>query len=624
MPKNLSCCPHNDGATRDLWSAAGELSCLFGSETVPTRAALSENGVAFDRVARGYPGGSEVLLNNETEAWGWRAVVHTEPRPLIAADVRLRDIMPALRAQLEWGFEESLHILGTSTNETTTALLKWVNEYSLSNPDNSLSDLYRSLTPRLWGLVRGSGSCNLETTASLELFRFNRETAQLPRFHFVDLFLQPATRDTARRCYDDAVRGSGIYTLSQFGDGALPFDVVIPGRGRGTLRLHDGSLYIETEEPITLCTGCDCGSVQELADVLEAKFGADVALVGKAVALISMLSSEYIFVFHEHASGYTTRTQAMNTALREKGLTLDLHPMLRLKYATWDALETVDATFHLPPHLARTFGAEQIAAHDFAARWESVCSEQDALRAAIKNCHSPRDLMAFLATRDAAWNERLNEYSQAREAIHSLREQTRVLEAEVTALRDEARSLQEQASSVERAKGEDWRQTVQPLRQRLFDLKEGAAQRVLDNAGKKLSKEERAAQTQREAAEEQEVAELRERIAWCIKERTHFNEEIGAARNHAHELSTQARSKTQERVTLEKSEAARQAREVIARLEYEAEWQRFQLVRDALLTSRGLHHTNYRPTAWWFPLISPDGKWLNRLTNTAQARIEEL
>jgi hypothetical protein len=265
--------PHNDGATRDLWSAAGELSCLFGSETVPTRAALSENGVAFDRVARGYGGGGEALLNKETEAWGWRALVHTEPRPLIAADVRLRDIMPALRAQLEWGFEESLRILGTADNETTTALLKWVNEYSQSKPDSSLSDLYRSLTPRLWGLVRGSGSCNLETTASLELFRFNRETAQLPRFRFVDLFLQPATRDTSRRCYDDAVRGSGIYTLSQFGDGALPFDVVIPGRGRGTLRLHDGSLYIETEEPITLCTGCDCGSVQELADVLEAKFG---------------------------------------------------------------------------------------------------------------------------------------------------------------------------------------------------------------------------------------------------------------------------------------------------------------------------------------------------------------
>jgi hypothetical protein len=195
--------------------------------------------VAFDRVAKHYPGGSGELLERETEAWGWRALVHTEPRPLIAGDVLLADIAPALREQLLWGLGESLQILGQEQNAIAQQLLRWTDEYSQENPTATLSDLYQFLTPKLWSLVRGSGNCNLQTTSSLQLFRFNSATCSLPRFAFVDLFLQPATRETARRCYDDAVRGSGIYQLSQFGDGALPFDVVLPGRGRGTLRLHD-------------------------------------------------------------------------------------------------------------------------------------------------------------------------------------------------------------------------------------------------------------------------------------------------------------------------------------------------------------------------------------------------
>ena len=36
---------HNDGTTHDLWVATGELSMLFGSETVITRERLRECGV---------------------------------------------------------------------------------------------------------------------------------------------------------------------------------------------------------------------------------------------------------------------------------------------------------------------------------------------------------------------------------------------------------------------------------------------------------------------------------------------------------------------------------------------------------------------------------------------------
>ena len=271
--------PHNDGSTRGLWSAAGEISCLFGAEIVPSRHALAENGVAFDRVARDYPDGLDALLENETPAWGWRALVGTQAHSQIAGDVKLRDILPFLRAQIAWALTQSAQIVGEANR--FDQLLEWTNEYSLANPDASLSALYRALTPKLWSAVRGGGSCNLETSTSLELFRFNAQTCDLPRFRFVDLFLNAATRDTARACYDDAVRGSGIYTLSQFGPAATPFDVVVPGRGRGTLRLHDGSITVETETPITICTDCNPTSVADLARVLEAQLGESPVLTEK-------------------------------------------------------------------------------------------------------------------------------------------------------------------------------------------------------------------------------------------------------------------------------------------------------------------------------------------------------
>jgi hypothetical protein len=632
--------PHNDGSTRGLWSAAGELSCLFGSETVPTRHLLTENGVAFDRVARDFPGGVEALLDQETEAWGWRALVHTEPRPLIAADVRLRDIAPALRRQLQWGFDESLAILQCDGQNADTCgsaqvaqqVSRWVEEYLESDPDGTLSDLYRALTPRLWAMVRGEGSCNLQNGASLRLFRFNRSTASLPRFRFVDLFLQPATRALARRCYDEALLGSGIYTLDQFGAGALPFDVVIPGRGRGTLRLHEGSLYIETEEPITLCTGCDCGSVEELADVLDQMFPDGVALVGKAVALISMVASEFIFVFHEHASGYTARTQVMNNALRAAGVELDLHPILRVKYSTWSALRDVPATFRLPSHLAGAFGGETVEAHDFATRWEEVCNEQDALRSSLKKCHSPRELLALLAERQSNdlarndttqnnWTEKLAEYTQARNVIKALRRQTQVLEDEITRLREETRQAKNQ-STLERAKSRHFHTFIQPLRERIFDIKEAAAKR--QSTVGKLSREERLEEQRRQEEEHREIEDLQARLEEPRKERAHFDEAIAAQRERARELQAQTRAKINARVALERSDEAVSARATIARIEYEAERDRLRLTRDAILTSQGLRHTNYRPTAWWFPLVSPDGRWFNALVQAMQARLEEL
>jgi hypothetical protein len=42
---------HDDGATRGLWSAAGELSSLLGSEDIPTRSYYEGLGIPFDKLA---------------------------------------------------------------------------------------------------------------------------------------------------------------------------------------------------------------------------------------------------------------------------------------------------------------------------------------------------------------------------------------------------------------------------------------------------------------------------------------------------------------------------------------------------------------------------------------------
>ena len=62
----------------------------------------------------------------------------------------------------------------------------------------------------------------------------------------------------------------------------------------------------------------------------------------------------------------------MNDYLRARGVELPVHPILRLRYASWDALEVGQATLTLPKHLAATFGADTIPSAELAARWRGV------------------------------------------------------------------------------------------------------------------------------------------------------------------------------------------------------------------------------------------------------------
>ncbi len=433
--------PHNDGTTRALWSAAGEISQLFGSETIPTRAKLQSAGAQVERVAQHQPEGRTAYIDRITEAWGWRGLVSLEDHPRPVCEISLQSVLPALEALLEWGMHATCQRLTDperrqSACDRYEGLLTRIEQIASALPEGNLADLYRYLyRDMLVGLV-GEVPEMVGFTRTTELLQFNTDTAQLPRFRLVDLFVNPETRALCEHAYNSAVAGTEVYTLDEFGEGALPFDLLVPQRGRGTLLLTHRYLTVLTPEPIVVRLKQPIQSVRDLAEVVESQIERHCTLVGKAITLITMLAHEFVFVFSERGSPYTTRTQRMNRILREGGIELPISPIVRVRYPTWDALGSATSfPMELPDHLAEAFGKRMVSSDQFALSWRSVVQEQSALLNRLASLHRPRDLMRFLAERgEPDWQARLDEY----ESLHA---QLREVGAQAEALRRQAHAL---------------------------------------------------------------------------------------------------------------------------------------------------------------------------------------
>ena len=59
-------------------------------------------------------------------------------------------------------------------------------------------------------------------------------------------------------------------------------------------------------------------------------------------------------------------------------------------------------------------------------------------------------------------------------------------------------------------------------------------------------------------------------------------------------------------------------------IELEAELKRLRLIRQAIISSRGLQRANLRPSAWWFRLVCPDGLWFRETIDSAECYLEPL
>ncbi len=594
--------PHNDGATRGLWSAAGEFSTLFGSEDVPTRAMYERHGVPFARLAGQYPGGKRKFYEDKTEAWGWRGIAHTGSDTLIAHDVPLSEFGPALLKQLEWGFSRAMQSIAPEAREMCQAhchrVIEWVTGFIGSQPKTAtLTDLYKHLLPLFYRSLLNAAPANFETANSVALFRFSPDTWQLPRFAVVDLFLSPETQSVCVDAYNRAVAGGGMYTLDTFGEGALPFDVVVPGRGRGTLRVMPRAIAIDFHDKPHAITAT-IANREQLAAALHAEFGDAVTLVGKAVSLIDMLAAEFIVLFHETASGYTPRTAAMNDEIRAAGITLDLKPIVRIAYPTWDALATanVSTPIQLPDHLAHSFGASTLPASEIGARWREVVATQKGELRRLTDARKPRAVLAILEAVDASgdcWTCDIADYERALASLTATQAKCAEHKSRIALLREHVREDTQARLQAERDKGDDFRRAAWPL------MQEAQTAADPDAVGEKIYAEE----VRRKRTYDATIAGCQERIRAGKVEIKHLRAACRA---------------------IERSADCIEQRQTIEQITLRIELARTELIRKAFITAEALPHTQARPSAWWLPTVDPSGAWFRAIIAGTQARLERV
>jgi hypothetical protein len=559
--------PKNDGSTRDFWSAAGEFSALFGSETPVTREALTDAGVSLDRIGKG----DAVSLDEATEAWGWRGVASADSVARVTSEVPIHHAFDAIQSTFGWALRKSKECLekeDKATDDVIEQLQTILCDARDGCPGQTLAECYECMLPRLHRLVTGR-VVPAEITRTGKLLRFEPGTAELPRFRFVDLFLRPETALAAKDAYDSAVAHTEVYTLDRFGSGAIPFDLVIPGQGRGTLRLTSKMLIVMTPEPKFIKLDKPVESITDLAEVTDKAFGRCV-LVGKAITLIAMLAAEFSFAFYEGASLYVEQTRRLIADLEKSGVVIAANPIVRISLNALDSLRGANKWFRLPEPLRAPFGADVISSATMACSWRCVSEQQSNHLSALAQARNVSALLDCLQTiRGGRW-ERL------REEYESLRASLAPLDAKISALDEQVSEAHRKLREIKRARP-------------LAEAERGAAFRN----GDQLKREH-----------------LGDRIAAMHSESRKLHEELVDLRNRKAERASAAE--------------VRAARERRLEIEREAELARLRTVREAITSGIGLEKINRRPSAWWFPLVTPDGSWFEGLRANVELRLEPL
>ncbi len=576
-PGHFKTVAHNDTTTKGLWSAAAEFSSLFGSETVVTRELLLRAGLKLGKVLHRRPD----LLDEATEAWGWRGIVSLDEHPPVTAEVPMHALLPELESALAWALDASLECLcGEGRDEAAKVADTLRARFceAADAPNLTLGTFYKRLLPRLYEMC-AHHEVPLEATTTSELLRFNTRTCGLPRFDLLRRFVEPVSRQAALDAVDAAIGDTEIYALGRFGTGAIPFDLVVPGLGRGTLRIAPRAIIVMAREPQFISLKKPIESLDQLAQAIEAKFGDGCTLVGKAVTLIGMLASEFVFVFHEGASSYVSSSRQLHQALEAAGFAIHPNPILRVRYKAWDNLRTCCAWLRLPEPLQRPFGAEEVCAPTFSTRWRQVADEQDALLESLGQLRRPIDLIRHLdASVGGFWQGIAAEYEDLHNRLEGLKESIEALRRERLELHATLRGLKQERGLRERAKGVHFRAAV-------FER----------------------------TPDPDQTAE-RGRLTKAVEDTLH---DLAHTENEIHRL-------IRKQAEIVSSRDVQQAHGRRREIEAEAELKRMRLIRHAVVASKGLRKANHRPSAWWFPLLCPDGLWFRATVEDAECYLEPL
>jgi hypothetical protein len=355
---------------------------------------------------------------------------------------------------------------------------------------------------------------------------------------------------------------------------------MIPGKGRGTIRLGNRGAVVMTPQPQFLSYKKPLRSVREFAELVEKKFGPNCVLVGKAVTLIGLLAREFVFVFHEGASSYVKHSRRLHDSLAASlGYAAPLNPILRVRYAAWDSMRACCSWLKLPELLQRPFGTEELCAPSFADRWREVAGEQEQLLTDIGKLRRPIELIRYLdRTLGGSWNKLAEEYEALHSRLAKLNDELCTLKHERDEMYGEIRRLNQERLAAEKRKGEQFREKIFQKEPSKKDLG------------------------------------VRERMTGDVE---HVIELVADARRRMRQMRERQFTNTND-------PEVRKVHERRRTIELEAELKRARLIRGAVMASKGLRNAGVRPSAWWFPLVCPDGLWFRSTVENAEAYLEPL